>query len=71
MYVSVLNDAGAPVLGLGPADFIIREDNVAREVLRVAPATDPMQIALLVDNSQAARDYISNMRQALPEFVAR
>ena len=54
MYVSVLDKAGAPVPDLGPADFIVREDNVAREVLRVAPATDPMQIAILVDNSQAA-----------------
>ena len=53
-----------------PSDFVVREDNVAREVLKVAPATEPMQIALLVDNSQAARDYISHYRQALPEFVA-
>jgi hypothetical protein len=70
MYVSVVNDAGAPVMDLGAADFIIREDNVAREVLRVEPASDPMQIAVLVDNSTAARDNISHMRQALPSFVA-
>jgi hypothetical protein len=70
MYVSVVNDAGAPVMDLGTADFIVREDNVAREVLRVEPATDPMQIAVLVDNSTAARDNISHMRQALPSFVA-
>ena len=69
MYVSVLNEAGAPVPNLGPADFIIREDNVVREVLRVAPATDPMQIVLLVDNSQAARPYIIDIRNALQEFV--
>ena len=69
MYVSVLNEAGAPVPNLGPADFIIREDNVAREVLRVAPATDPMQIVLLVDNSQAARSYIIDIRNALQDFV--
>ena len=41
MYVSVVNDAGAPVPDLGAADFIVREDNVAREVLRVEPATGP------------------------------
>jgi hypothetical protein len=69
MYVSVLNEAGAPVPDLGPADFIVREDNVAREVLRVVPADDPMQIEVLVDNSQAARDYIRDMRTALPPFV--
>ena len=70
MYVSVVNEAGAPVPDLGTADFVVREDNVAREVLRVEPAVDPMQIAVLVDNSAASRDNISHMRQALPTFVA-
>src|SRR6266536_6068178 len=59
LYVSVVNDAGAHVPDLGPADFVVREDNVAREILRVAPADAPMQIALLVDNSTASRDNIS------------
>jgi von Willebrand factor type A domain len=70
MYVSVVDDAGAPVKDLGVPDFIIREDNVSREVLRVEPALEPMQIAILVDNSSAARDNISHMRTALPSFVA-
>ena len=70
MYVSVLNDAGAPVPDLGPTDFVIREDNTAREVLKVAPAEEPMQIAVLVDTSQAARDDISHIRTALPPFFA-
>ena len=69
MYVSVVNEAGAPVMDLGTEDFIIREDNVAREVLHVEPALDPMQIAILVDNSTAARNNISHMRTALPSFV--
>jgi len=70
LYVSVLNEAGEPVLGLGPSDFIVREDNVAREVLNVVPAEEPMHIALLIDNSQAARDNIAHIRQGLPAFIA-
>ena len=71
MYVSVLDAAGAPAPDLGPSDFVVREDNVAREVLRVTPADAPMQVAVLVDNSEAARDYIPDVRQALHElFVA-
>ena len=70
MYVSALNDAGAPVPGLGPSDFIVREDNLAREVLKVEPAAAPMQIAILVDTGQSARNDISHMRNALPGFVA-
>ena len=55
MYVSVLNDAGAPVADLGPADFVIREDNAAREVLKVVPAEEPMQIAVLVGHAARRR----------------
>ena len=69
MYVSVVNDAGAPVPGLGPSDFVVREDNATREVLSVAPADDAMQIAVLVDTSQGARNTIQFMRQELPAFV--
>ncbi len=70
LYVSVVDQNGAPVTGLGPSDFVVKEDNVAREVLRVTPALEPMQIALLVDTSAAATDSISHMRQALTPFVA-
>ncbi len=69
MYVSVLNGAGAPVTDLGPSDFVVREDNAAREVLRVAPADEPMQIAVLADNSQAARNSIRDIRVGLESFV--
>ena len=69
MYVSVVDQAGAPVLGLGPSDFIVREDNVAREVLKVAPADEPMQVAVLVDTSDVAREQIPYLRDAVPAFV--
>ena len=69
MYVSALDQAGAPVPELAPSDLMVREDNMPREVLSVAPATDPMQIAVLVDNSQAARNYIRDIRAGLETFV--
>ena len=70
VFVSVLDKAGAPVPDLGPADFLIREDNVRREVLSVERAREPMQVALLVDNSQAAEPFIRDYREALPAFVS-
>jgi len=58
-----------PITGLGPEAFAVREDGVRREVLRVTPATTPMAIAILVDNTQAATDHISDIRKALTAFV--
>jgi len=69
IYASALDQSGAPVPNLGTSDFIVREDKVAREILSVAPATDPMQIALLVDNSQAGEQYTRDYREALPAFI--
>jgi VWFA-related protein len=70
LYVSVLDQNGAPVSDISTSDIVVREDNVAREVLRIVPADDPMHIAVLVDTSLAATPDISYMRQALPPFAA-
>jgi hypothetical protein len=69
MYVSVVDQAGVPVPDLGPSDFIVREDKVAREVLKVVPADEPMQVSVLVDTSDVARQQISYLRDAVPAFV--
>ena len=69
MYVSALDASGAPAPDLTPSDVVVREDNVTREVLRVAPADEPMQIAVLVDNSHAAANYIRDIRTGLEGFV--
>jgi Ca-activated chloride channel family protein len=69
VYVSVLDGKGVPVTDLAAADFSVREDGVAREVLKVAPATEPMQVAVLIDDSQAATDDIHMIRDGLTRFV--
>ena len=69
MTVTVVDEAGTPVPELGPSDFIVREDNMSREILRVGQATEPMQIAVLVDTSSASRNNIAHFRTALPPFV--
>lgn len=69
MYVSVLDASSGPVTGLGPDAFVVREDGQPREVLRVTPATAPMDLALLIDNSQAATAQINDLRRALEPFL--
>ncbi len=70
VYASAVGQNGAPVPDLGASDFVVREDKVAREILNVVPAADPMQIALLVDNSQAADPYVRDIREGLSAFIA-
>ena len=71
MFVSVLNKDGAPATDLMPADFVVREDGVAREVLRAEKATEPITLAVLVDTSQSAAPYIADVRRGLQGFVKR
>lgn len=69
LYVSVFDQqTQTPVTGLGPADFVVREDGASREVLRVSPATSPMDVTVIVDNSQGASSTISDLRKALATF---
>jgi VWFA-related protein len=70
MFVSAIDSRGEPVDGLGPDDFIIREDGQRREILRVSRAVEPIDIALLVDTSAAAENAVSSLRQALTSFVS-
>ena len=69
ILVSVLDSKGDPVTGLTAADVIVKEDNVQREVLKVEPATDPLTVALLVDDSQALDAGVQFIRDAARDFV--
>jgi Ca-activated chloride channel homolog len=71
MFVSAVDRDGEPVNDLGPDAFQIREDGIKREVLRVSHASEPLDIALLVDNSAAASDDITFLRTGLSKFVAK
>lgn len=69
IYTSVVRDKGEPVTGLSARDFVVREDGVSREVLRVAKDDDPMQLALLVDTSVEMRNRVGELRRALSAFI--
>src|SRR5215207_5003912 len=71
IYVSAVDRQGAPVTGMTAADFTVKEDGAVREVLDVKPATDPLQIAVLIDDSAAATDATSFLRDGLAAFLER
>lgn len=71
IYVGVVDGKGNAVPGLTVKDFAVREDGNVREVLRVEPATEPLEVMLLVDDSQAATAAIPFIRDGLKKFVDR
>jgi VWFA-related protein len=71
IYVSVLDNKGAPVTGVTAADLVVREDDMAREVLNVRVADEPLQVAVLIDDSQAASEATTYLRDGLAAFLER
>jgi VWFA-related protein len=69
VYVSVLDNKDAPVDGLGIADFTVREDGVAREVVKVDRATAPLDLLLLIDDSEALNPALQPMREGITKFI--
>jgi VWFA-related protein len=71
MYVSVLDKDAHPVSGLDVPDFVVHEDGQSREVLRAGRTADPIDLAIIIDNSQALQPYVNDVRKALTTFVTR
>ena len=70
MYASVVDNKGAPITNVTAKDLIVREDGQAREILNIAKDDDPLQIALLVDNSVSMRDKLSELRKSVAAFIS-
>ena len=69
LFVSVLDEDGAPVPDLAPDEFMVEEDGIEREVLRAGPARSPMQVAVLVDTSASAAFAIRDIRNGLERLI--
>lgn len=69
VHIGVYDNKGQPPAVLNASHLAIREDGVVREILSVGPATTPMQIAVLVDTSQASQGAIPDLRDALRAFA--
>lgn len=71
IVVTAWTSSGTPVTDMTEKDFSVREDQLAREIIRVSPAAPPSHIWLLVDDSQASNPAIAYLRTAIPKFIKR
>lgn len=69
IVVSATLPSGAPATDLLATDFLVREDRLSREVIRVSPAPPPSHVMLLVDDSQAAQASVPFLRSGLAAFI--
>lgn len=69
LFLSAVDAGGEPIADLRISDVVVREDGARREVLRLSRAIEPIDIALLIDNSAAAEGAVIPMRSALRAFV--
>src|SRR5690606_22313490 len=51
IFVTAVDNRGAPVADLTAADFVVEEDGRERPIVSAAPATAPLQVALMIDDS--------------------
>jgi VWFA-related protein len=71
VFVTVLGADGAPLEGLTPEHFAIREGGRDRTVLRVEPLQTPMHVAVLVDSSVGNGRPDESFRTGVAAFVER
>jgi VWFA-related protein len=68
VFVTVVDDKGAAVPGLSAQDFAVKEDGKVRPIVAAGPASAPLTVALMVDDSGVG---LQSMREGAAAFVDR
>jgi VWFA-related protein len=66
VFVTVMSDSGTAVSDLAPTDVIIKENGRAREIAALRSATEPLHVALLIDDNGYGLAFI---REGILDFV--
>src|SRR5687768_16563921 len=66
VYITVTDDKGATPQDLTPQELTVKEEGTERAVLQEAPATETMQVVMLVDDSGAG---IQHVREGVAGFI--
>ena len=71
IYVAVTDEDGLPVTDLGPEEFRVAEEGGDAEIVSAEIGTEPMKIALLVDNGRriSRGQAINPLREAVTGFI--
>ncbi|MEC9301737.1 MAG: VWA domain-containing protein [Acidobacteriota bacterium] len=70
LFVTVVDaTTGQGVHDLGAEHFVVQEDGVQRQILGASLATEPLEIAILVDTSEAARSIMREVQEGVSAFV--
>jgi hypothetical protein len=69
--VATSGSGDAPVTDMKVPDFTVRENDVAREVIRAAPAPPPSHVYLLIDDSQATQGLAAFLRPAMTATISK
>lgn len=70
MQVAVYDPEGAPIAGLGPQDFEVRENGVLQEISAVEAGDTPFNLALLFDLSSSTQRNRNQMKQIAARFLS-
>ena len=65
VLISVLDKNDKPADGVGVADLVLKEDGVAREILRVEHSSAPLQVLVLLDTSAGTQLLIPDVRKGV------
>jgi hypothetical protein len=71
LFVTAVDQEGAPIADLTAADFRLREGGQAREIVRARLSSQPLRVALVVDSSNDAERALNELRAALIAFLTR
>jgi|TARA_B100001964_G_scaffold117330_1_gene130682 VWFA-related protein len=70
LFVTVVDaTTGLGVHDLGAEHFVVQEDDVQRQILGASLATEPLEIAVLVDTSESARSIMREVQEGVSAFV--
>lgn len=68
--IAVVTSAGTPVRGLKATNFIVYEDGKRQEIVDFSTASEPFEVALVLDTSGSARGDLQLIHRAAQEFIA-